>query len=337
MSSALGPVRRFDGLSDVPSDLPRSVVAIGVFDGVHVGHRAILEHARRHSLALGGLPVVVVTFDPHPSEVVRPGSSPRQLATVEHRVALLGEAGADAVLVLPFTPELAALSPEDFVEQVLKNRLHAAAVVVGADFRFGHRAAGTVATLVGLGERLGFTVEGVTLVAGPDGAATAASSSYVRQCVLEGDVHEAALVLGRPHRVEGVVVHGDHRGRDLGYPTANLGHDERAAVPADGVYAGWLVDRPWTDPVRYPAAISIGTNPTFAGRTRQVEAYALDRDDLDLYGHPVAFDFAHRLRATETFDSVDALLVQMAQDVVRARAILSTPADPAGAAGADSA
>ena len=326
-SPKAGPLR-FDGLDAVPADWPRSVVTIGVFDGVHIGHRAILSQAQRHAAALGGLPVVAVTFDPHPGEVVRPGSSPRQLATVDHRVELLGEAGADAVLVLPFTRELAARSPQEFVEQVLTGRLHAAAVVVGANFRFGHRAAGTVATLASLGERLGFTVEGVTLVAGTDGAATAASSSYVRQCVLEGDVEEAALVLGRPHRVEGLVVHGDHRGRELGYPTANVAADAGAAVPDDGVYAGWLVVDPHRrsgTPVRYPAAISIGTNPTVDGVDRRVEAYALDRDDLDLYDQTVGVEFVSRLRPTLRFDSVDALVAQMAVDVDRARALTAIP------------
>ncbi len=318
---------RFDGITAVPADWPRSVVTIGVFDGVHVGHRSILAQAHRHAVALGGVPVVAVTFDPHPSEVVRPGSSPRQVSTLDHRVELLGEAGADAVLVLPFTRELASLSPQDFVEQVLTGRLHAVAVVVGANFRFGHRAAGTVETLAGLGEQLGFTVEGVTLVAGTDGAATAASSSYVRQCVLEGDVVEASLVLGRPHRVEGPVVHGDHRGRDLGYPTANVAVDPGAAVPDDGVYAGWLLVDPHAgDPKhRYPAAISIGTNPTFDGAERRVEAYVLDRDDLDLYGKTVAVEFRSRLRPTLRFDSVDDLLVQMADDVEQTRHLTATP------------
>jgi riboflavin kinase/FMN adenylyltransferase len=314
---------RFDGLSAVPGDWPRSVVTIGVFDGVHHGHRSIVRHARTLADTLE-LPVVAVTFDPHPSEVVRPGTHPTMLSSIDHRVDLLTEAGADAVLVLPFTPELSAMSPEQFVQHVLVAHLHPALVVVGANFRFGHRATGSVATLVELGERHGFAVEGFSLIGGED--TDHWSSTYVRQCVLEGDVEVARRALGRPHRVEGTVVHGDHRGRELGYPTANLALTEYAAVPADGVYAGWLVDpvrtvdRSGEPPVRYPAAISIGTNPTFDGQQRRVEAYVLDREDLQLYGHDVAVEFATRLRGTTRFDSVPALVAQMADDVSRTRA-----------------
>ena len=171
-------------------------------------------------------------------------------------------------------------------------------------------------TLRGLGDRLGFDVEAVELVGGES---VSWSSSYVRQCVLEGDVVEAAEVLRRPHRIEGVVVHGDHRGRELGYPTANLDPVPFAAIPADGVYAGWLVRDPHGDETRLPAAISIGTNPTFDGIGRRVEAYAIDRTDLELYGEHVAIDFARRLRPTLRFDGVEPLLEQMAEDVVRAR------------------
>jgi riboflavin kinase/FMN adenylyltransferase len=320
---------RFEGLAELPQDWPRSVVTIGVFDGVHAGHRSIVGHARSLADPLG-LPVVAVTFDPHPSEVVRPGTHPRLLATVDHRVELLLQAGADAVVVLPFTTDLAAMTPEQFVEHVLIERLHAALVVVGSNFRFGHRAAGSVATLVDLGETHGFAVEGFSLVGGA--GADHWSSTYLRQCVLEGDVEEAAVGLRRPHRLEGTVVHGDHRGRDLGYPTANLALAPHAAVPADGVYAGWLVDDPHGRGAtgsatpgghRLPAAISIGTNPTFDGQERRVEAYALDRDDLELYGHEVAVEFVARLRETVRFDSVAALLAQMADDIDRARTLTS--------------
>jgi len=187
---------------------------------------------------------------------------------------------------------------------------------VGANFRFGHRALGTVETLRQLGEQLGFEVVAVDLVGGP---AVNWSSTYVRQCVLEGDVAEASEILGRPHRVVGTVVHGDHRGRDLGYPTANLALAEHAAVPADGVYAGWLVVS--GEPL--PAAVSVGTNPTFDGVDRRVEAFVLDRDDLDLYGQVVACDFVTRLRPTLRFDSVDALVDQMAVDVEQTRQALA--------------
>jgi riboflavin kinase/FMN adenylyltransferase len=235
------------------------------------------------------------------------------LSTVEHRAALLTAAGASGVLVLHFSPSLARLSPEEFVRAVLVDALHARAVVVGSNFRFGHRAVGTLATLEVLGGELGFTVEGVGLVGG-DGVTW--SSTYVRQCVAEGDVEAAAQALGRPHRVEGTVVHGDHRGRELGYPTANLAVTRHAALPADGVYAGHLV-RP--DGSRLPAAVSIGTNPTFDGSERRVEAFVLDHDDLDLYGEHVALELAHRLRDTLRFDSVDDLLAQVADDVSRTR------------------
>lgn len=307
-------VQRFDGPAAVPAAWPRSVVTVGVFDGVHRGHQEIVRRARARADA-AGLPVVAITFDPHPSEVVRPGTHPAMLTTLSHRVELLGDAGADAVLVLPFTRELSMHTPEQFVSEVVTGSLHAAAVVVGANFRFGHRAVGTVATLRELGAAAGFEVETVDLAgAGP----VTWSSTYIRQCVLEGDVEEAAACLGRPHRVTGVVVHGDHRGRELGYPTANLDVVEHASVPADGVYAGWLV---WGEQ-RLPAAISIGTNPTFDGVERRVEAYALDRDDLELYGETVSIDLAARLRDTLRFDSVDALLARMADDVDRVRQLL---------------
>ena len=308
---------RFNGLDEVPGDWPRSAVTIGVFDGVHAGHRVIIERTRAAAAEVG-VPVVAITFDPHPSEVIRPGSHPAMLSTLDHRLALLLANGVDAALVLPFTAALSRLTPAEFAEQVLAGRLHAKAVVVGENFRFGHRASGSVATLGELGSRLGFEVQAVDLV-GAD--AVSWSSSYVRQCVLEGDVVEAAQVLRRPHRVEGVVVHGDHRGRELGYPTANLEPVPYPAIPADGVYAGWLVRNPQGDEVALAAAISIGTNPTFDGIGRRVEAFAIDGKDLDLYGERVAVDFAERLRPTVRFDGIEPLLVQMAQDVVRARAI----------------
>ena len=297
-----------------------AVVTVGVFDGVHRGHQVIMARAAAVA-ASAGLPCVVLTFDPHPGSVVRPDSKLPLLSTVAHRTVLLRAAGADAVVVLPFTHELSQLSAEDFVRDVLVGRLHAQTVVIGANFRFGHRAAGTVQTLAELGLKYGFTVEVVGLVgrtSRPDAPdAPVWSSTRVRRCVLEGDVATAAQILGRPHRVEGEVVHGDQRGRELGYPTANVAAAADAAVPADGVYSGWLVR---ADGERLPAAVSVGTNPTFDGAERRVEAYVLDRTGLDLYGEQVAVEFAHRLRATERFDSVDALLVQMSADVATARA-----------------
>ena len=300
---------------DEVQDVEGSVVTIGVFDGVHRGHRHVIAGVVQHAAEIGAEPIVV-TFDPHPMAVVAPERRPPALATLDHRLHLLAEEHVSAVLVLLFTTALAHQSPEDFVRDVLVDTLHVKAVHVGENFRFGHRAAGDVALLRELGTTYGFEVVAVPLAGGE----TTWSSTYVRDRLAEGDVVAAAKALGRDHRVEGTVVHGDHRGRELGYPTANLGPDEVSAVPADGVYAGWLT-RESGD--RLPAAISIGTNPTFDGKARRVEAYVLDRDDLELYGEHVALDFAERLRETVRFDDVDSLKVQMAEDCRRAREILT--------------
>jgi riboflavin kinase / FMN adenylyltransferase len=294
-------------------DDSRTVATVGNFDGVHLGHQHLLAGVVARGRVLGAASVVV-TFDPHPMTVIHPDSAPPRLATLEHRLALLESNAVDAVLVLPFTRELSLWEPDEFVRRVLVDALHAVEVHVGANFRYGHRAAGDVTTLRAAGDRHGFTVVAVPLA----GDTSRWSSTYVRQCLAEGDVASAAAALGRPHRVEGPVVEGDRRGRQLGYPTANLDLPPDTAVPDDGVYAGWLTR---ADGTRLPAAISIGTNPTFGGTTRRVEAYALDRDDLELYGEHVAVDFLSRLRETITFDGVEPLLVQMANDVDRARAL----------------
>jgi riboflavin kinase/FMN adenylyltransferase len=313
-------VHRWYGLDEVPDDWGASVVTIGVFDGVHRGHQRIV--ARAVELAHGDLPVVVVTFDPHPDEVVRPGSHPPFLSTARRRAELLATLGADAVCMLPFTYEFSQLGPDEFVRMVLVDRLHAAAVVVGEDFRFGHRAAGDVPLLATLGEKYDFSTEGVPLLA--DGGVTI-SSTYIRERLEAGDVATAAQELGRPHRVEGIVYRGHMRGRQLGFPTANLESPPHTAVPGDGIYAGWLVslDADGAESGRWPAAISVGPNATFGEAERTVEAYALDRDDLDLYGAHVAIDFVARLRGTERFDSVDDLVTQMHHDVDKARELLT--------------
>jgi riboflavin kinase/FMN adenylyltransferase len=312
-------VHRWYGLDEVPDDWGASVVTIGVFDGVHRGHQRIVGRAL--DLAQGRLPVVVVTFDPHPDEVVRPGSHPPFLSTARRRAELLAGLGADAVCMLPFTYEFSQLGPDEFVRMVLVDRLHAAAVVVGEDFRFGHRAAGDVPLLATLGEKYDFSTEGVPLLA--DGGVTI-SSTYIRERLEAGDVATAAQELGRPHRVEGIVYRGHMRGRQLGFPTANLESPPHTAVPGDGIYAGWLVslDADGAETDRWPAAISVGPNATFGEAERTVEAYALDRDDLDLYGAHVAIDFVARLRGTERFGSVDDLVAQMRRDVDRARELL---------------
>jgi riboflavin kinase/FMN adenylyltransferase len=311
-------VRVWRSLDDVrrEDDVTPSAVTVGNFDGVHRGHQHVIDTVVARA-GVSGSRSVVVTFDPHPMAVIHPGGAPLSLSTLHHRLQLLGERGVDATLVLPFTPELAQLSPDGFVQQVLVDGLHTREIHVGENFRFGHRAAGTVDTLRQLGNRLGFVVHPMPLSRGDEAVW---SSTYVRQCLAEGDVVEAAAALGRPHRVEGPVVEGDKRGRELGYPTANLQLSDRAAVPADGIYAGWLVR---ASGERLPAAISIGTNPTFGGTTRRVEAYVLDRDDLELYGEHVAVDFVERLRDTLRFDGVDDLLAQMRTDVDQARALLS--------------
>jgi len=304
---------RYDSLDELEHDRARSCVTIGVFDGVHLGHRHVIA---RTMAGAEESPVVAVTFDPHPMSVVRPDAAPVMLSTVDHRVVLLEDAGVDDVVVLPFTKELSSLTAEQFVEQVLVEKLRTRSVTIGENFRFGHRAAGTVDTLRELGKQYDFSVDALGLIGDE---AVNWSSTFVRKCVAAGDVDEAAQVLTRPHRVEGEVVHGDHRGRDLGYPTANLRVPDGRATPADGVYAGWLVRQPYSSPQRLTAAISIGTNPTFNGAERRVEAYVLDRDDLDLYGEHVALDFAQRLRPTLKFDDVDELLSQMAKDVQQTR------------------
>ena len=299
----------------------RSVVTIGVFDGVHRGHERVVRRAVEVA-AERGLRAVALTFEPPPEEVVRPGYRPLRLTSAKRRAHLLRELGVDEVVVLPFTLEVAELSPADFVRQVLADRLRAAAVVVGEDFAFGHQASGDVETLRTLGEKYDFTAEGVPLVQG-------VSSTLIRERLVTGDVAGAAADLGRPHRVEGVVVRGYQRGRQLGFPTANVESPPQTAIPADGVYAGWMECVPVAnlpalyEGERWPAAISVGTNPTFEGVPRTVEAYALDRDDLDLYGVHVAVDFAARLRGNTRFESIEELVEQIHADVDQVRRLTS--------------
>jgi riboflavin kinase/FMN adenylyltransferase len=303
-------------LAEVPADLGPTAVVIGNFDGVHLGHRRVLARAR--DLAdERGLVVVAVTFDPHPMAVLRPEHAPTQLTGMERRAELLEDAGVDHVLALPFDRDMASWTPEQFAQRVLVDAVHAAVVVVGANFRFGSRAAGDVGMLQAFGAGHGFAAEGIPL----DGGPMVWSSTYVRTCLATGDVAGAAEALGHPYAVRGVVVRGDQRGRELGYPTANVPADGLTAVPADGVYAGWL-RRLDTDET-FPAAISVGTNPTFDGvRARRVESYVLDRVDLDLYGVEVEVSFVDRLRGMVAFESVERLVEQMQDDVRRARSLL---------------
>jgi len=301
------------------------VVTIGVFDGVHRGHAELIRAATKAAEEYG-VPSVLMTFDPHPSEVVRPGSHPPQLTTLTRRAELAEELGIDVFCVMPFTPELAARSPKDFAHDILVETLHAAEVVVGDNFTFGRKAAGDVAKLTELGAKFGFEVQAISLFGEH---AVTYSSTYIRSCVAAGDVVAAAEALGRPHRVEGVVVRGDGRGRELGFPTANVAPPMYAAIPADGVYAGWftvLGPGPTIGTVtpgeRAMAAISVGTNPTFSGRARTVEAYVID-GQADLYGQHVAVDFVEHLRGMEKFDGLDSLIAAMRRDVDNARRILT--------------
>ena len=288
-----------------------ATVAIGIFDGVHLGHQAILSRAKEISNGRG---VVALTFDPHPTQVFAPERAPTMLVSLERRVELLKQHGADAVVVIDFDRSFASKSPEEFVSEVLVKQLQISGVVVGQNFTYGHKAAGKVADLIAAGKLYGFAAEEVELeIANGDPI----SSTRIREAVTHGDVATASRLLTRPHRLEGIVVHGEKRGREIGYPTANLGYSTVSnTVPADGVYAGWLE----VAGQRWPAAISIGTNPTFAGeRSSQVEAYALDREGLELYDQGAIIDFGWRLRDTLKFDGLEPLLIQMKKDCDQAR------------------
>ena len=291
-----------------------NVVVIGVFDGVHKGHQQLLNRAKEIA---DGRSIVALTFDPHPTTVFAPDKAPTMLTTLADRVELLKIHNADQVAVMKFNEKFAAMSPENFVSNVLVNQLHASTVIVGKNFTYGHKAAGNVDSLIKSGLQNNFTVEAQELKADTE----VISSSRIRKLVIEGKVEEARELLSRPHRLDGVVVHGEKRGREIGYPTANLGNIEGQTIPADGVYAGWL-----TVGINFwPAAISIGTNPTFEGeRGRQVEAYALDQEGLELYDKNASIEFGWYLRPTLKFDGLNELLVQMKKDCDRARELTET-------------
>ena len=286
-----------------------TVVVIGVFDGVHKGHQALLNRAKEIA---DGRAIVALTFDPHPRTVFAPDSVPPMLTTLADRVELLKIHNADQVAVMKFNEQFAAMSPEKFVEDILVNQLHVSTVIVGKNFTYGAKAAGTVDTLIKSGMAHNFTVDVQELAGGEE----VISSSRIRNLVLEGKVEQARDLLSRPHRLDGVVVHGEKRGREIGYPTANLGKIDGQTIPADGIYAGWL-----TVGINFwPAAISIGTNPTFEGdRGRQVEAYALDQQGLDLYDKAASVEFGWYLRPTLKFNGLEELLVQMKKDCDEAR------------------
>ena len=286
-----------------------SVVVIGVFDGVHKGHQALLNRAKEIA---DGREIFALTFDPHPRTVFAPDSVPPMLTTLPDRVELLKIHNADKVAVMKFNEQFAAMSPEDFVKNVLVDQLHVSTVIVGKNFTYGAKAAGNVDSLIKDGLKHNFTVDVQELAGGVEPI----SSSRIRNLVMEGKVEEARELLSRPHRLDGVVVHGEKRGREIGYPTANIGKIDGQTIPADGIYAGWL-----TVGINFwPAAISIGTNPTFEGdRGRQVEAYALDQQGLDLYDKAASVEFGWYLRPTLKFNGLDELLVQMKKDCDEAR------------------
>jgi riboflavin kinase / FMN adenylyltransferase len=291
-----------------------TVVVIGNFDGVHRGHVELIHLARESE---PGARVLAVTFWPHPMSVVRPDQAPLLLTTLERRKELLGNAGVDDIVVVHFTPEVASWSPAQFVDAVIRP-LHPARIVVGENFRFGFRASGDVSTLAELGAGE-FKVQAVTLVT--DGTQPS-SSTLIRRAVAEGDFGRVRELSDNVFRFSGVVVRGDHRGREMGFPTANVPVPLGLAVPADGVYAGWVTRLDIPSAPRWPAAISVGTNPTFDGVERRVEAYVLDRDDLELYDVEIAIDFYARLRGQVKYAGKEALIRQMHTDVEEARHLL---------------
>ncbi len=307
-------------LAEVPADSPPAAVAIGKFDGVHVGHRAVIGElvatAREE-----GLRTVVVTFDRNPLALLDPQRCPENLVGLEQKIAMLEETGVDDVLILPFTRDLADLPAADFVTDVLVNALNAKTLFVGDDFRFGAGGVGTAQSLVESGRRLGFRTVVIEDVV--DGSGTRASSSAIRRLLEDGDVVGAAQRLGRLPSMRGEVVHGLKRGRELGFPTANMSRESEGFVPGEGVYAGYLTDLDAPGAPRYVSAISIGRNPTFDDvEERQVEAHVLDAD-LDLYGHRVEVEFAERIRGMVAYEGVEALIRQMALDVAETRRVTS--------------
>nr|WP_209067511.1 bifunctional riboflavin kinase/FAD synthetase [Arthrobacter pigmenti] len=318
-------------MADVPDGFGPSVLTIGNFDGVHRGHQVVLEQlvsaaSERNAAA------VVISFDPHPAQVHRPDSAPELIMGLQDRTETLGDTGIDALLMMHYTLELAALTPEEFVRSVLVEGLRAKAVVIGHDVRFGRANSGDLSTMQSLGEQLGFDVIVIDDYGSSLRTSTTAagerrcSSTWVREALEAGDVSTATRILGRPHRMRGEVVHGAARGRALGFPTANLASASTGYVPADGVYAGWLID---SSQVRWPAAISVGSNPTFDGLSRQVEAHVIDRpleeiDVFDLYGQTVVVEFVRRLRGMVAYRGPEALVEQMRLDVDQTRKVLST-------------
>jgi len=289
----------------------KKVVAIGIFDGVHAGHQQIIATAKHHG------DVTVMTFDPHPTSVFAPERTPTQLVNIKDRIELLKKVGASAVDVVNFNKDFSQLTPDQFIEDILIGRFSAEHVVIGENFNFGYKAQGTPKYLTEVGPKYGF---GVSIVKLQEDRGSTISSSRIRNLIIDGQIERANELLTRNFYLKGPVIHGEKRGREIGYPTANIGLTPLSTIPADGVYAGWLS----VGENRWAAAISIGTNPTFPGvRGRQVEAYALDQVGLDLYDQEGKIEFGYRLRDTLKFDGLAPLLEQMKKDCDQARELTS--------------
>lgn len=308
------PVRVARALEEIPA--AESVVTIGVFDGVHRGHQALIGRACRQAEE-AGLRSVAVTFDRHPMEVVRPGPQPKYLQTLDDKIAALLDEGIDLVHVLTFDHEFSQRTADEFIQQTLAGPVRARRVIVGSNFRFGHGAEGDVALLTERGDELGFEVEAVTLL---EVEGVAVSSSEIRECIARGEVEWAVEGLGRPHVLQGAVVKGEARGQSIGFPTANVEVDDRMQMPANGVYAGHAVVR-GGDGTHHPMVMNIGNRPTFGGGHVTVEAHLLDVD-MDLYGEHLGLRIEHRLRDEQKFSGIDELKAQIAADVARARELL---------------
>ena len=305
--------------SDVPPGFGPSAVTIGKFDGMHLGHRAVISSLRE--LAIGRrLICTVVTFDRNPLSLLRPEVCPPALASNAQKIEALTAAGVDATLLVRFDPAFSVLSAASFMQEILIDTLHAEVLLVGRDFRFGHGGEGTVDTLREFGHSHGIDVLVVEDVAQDDSRRV--SSTSVRELILAGRVAEAGALLGGAHSIRGPVIRGAQRGRTLGYPTANLSPELEGLVPADGVYAAWLT----ADGVRYPSAVSVGNNPTFDGvPEKQVEAHVIDAT-IDLYDKVIEVSFVEFIRGMLKFDSVSELVEQMSADERRIRAVLGVTA-----------
>ncbi|QGG94875.1 bifunctional riboflavin kinase/FAD synthetase [Actinomarinicola tropica] len=302
-----------------PASIEGCAATIGVYDGVHLGHQAVIRTTQERAAALG-VPMAVVTFDRHPATILRPENAPLLLTTLEQKLELLELAGVDCTFVVHFDEARSKEAAEDFVTEVLVGRLGARSIVVGEDFHFGHQRRGNVAMLRDMGAIHGFTVEGLDLLPSPTGATEPVSSTAIRRSLAGGDVAAAASMLGRSYELRGTVVQGDQRGRLLGFPTANVPVPTAMAIPADAVYAGWYI-RP--DGSRHAAAINLGRRPTFYEHadTSLLEAHLIDFSG-DLYGEPARVEFVQLLRSEMRFDGVEALVAQLELDVAHAREVL---------------